>query len=51
MNNKDDWSQIIESTHCILCGIFSFSALCSNYFKNYKLFYITLSISMGTINE
>lgn len=46
--STDDWSRIIESTHCIFCGIFSLLAL--NYYDNLKLnkYMLTLGISMGS---
>ena len=48
MSNKDDWSIVIEGSHCILCGIFSLFALYFNFINNHKNFYITMSIAMGT---
>ena len=45
---KDNWSQIIEGSHAILCGLFALFALYNNYISNIKNFYITMSISMGT---
>ena len=48
MSNKDDWSIVIEGSHCILCGIFSLFALYFNFMNNHKNFYISMSIGMGT---
>lgn len=45
---SDDWSIIIEGSHCAFCGLFSFLALCSVTFCNQDAFYITLSFAMGT---
>ena len=46
--SKDDWSRVIESTHCIFCGIFSLLAI--HYYENLKLnkYMLTLGISMGS---
>ena len=48
MNKKDNWSVVIEGSHCILCAIFSLFSLYFNFNNNHKNFYITMSISMGT---
>ena len=48
MSHTDDWSRIIESSHCTQCALFSLLAILfkiSGYHNNYL---ITLSVSMGT---
>lgn len=48
MSHSDDWSRIIESSHCTQCALFSLLAILfkiSGYHNNYL---ITLSVSMGT---
>ena len=46
--SRDNWSRVIESTHSILCGIFSFCALLSIKNNMYNKFLLTLGISMGS---
>jgi len=48
MINKDKWSIAIEGSHALLCAVFAFLALYFNINNNFKNFYITLAISMGT---
>lgn len=46
--SKDDWSRVIEGTHCTLCGIFACIALVyliNNKIQHYNL---TLGVSMGS---
>jgi len=45
---KDDWSCIIECSHCMICGFFSLLALWSIISCNYINFAITLGIAMGS---
>jgi hypothetical protein len=48
MSHTDDWSRVIESSHCGGCALFSLLAILfkiSGYHNNYL---ITLSVSMGT---
>ena len=47
MTCKDNWSRIIEGTHCLLCAIFSFFTI--YYYNLDKLKYsLCLGISMGS---
>ena len=48
MLNKNLWSRVIESSHCLMCGLFSLWALYSRSNKNYPKFYVTSSIAMGS---
>lgn len=45
---KDDWSDLIEGTHCILCAIFSFAAIANLTINNYNNYLIAAAISMGS---
>ena len=45
---RNDWSDLIEGTHCLLCGVFSFAAIINLILNNYTNFIITASISMGS---
>lgn len=48
MTIRDDWSRVIEGSHAIICGMFSFFAL---LFKRNKLnnkYYICLAVAMGS---
>lgn len=45
---KDNWSNLIEGTHCLLCGSLSFIAIVSKLLNNNNLFLIFASISMGS---
>lgn len=44
----DDWSRVIEGTHCILCGLFCLIGFVYKYFENEIEFYISLGIAMGS---
>ena len=48
MTLKDDWSIIIEGTHCILCGGIMICAILSILKSNLILFNIYLSIGMSS---
>ena len=49
MQNHNDWSRIIESTHALFCGVFSYLALHNKAkFKNEKKFLIAFSVGMGS---
>lgn len=48
MLNKNLWSRVIESSHCLLCGIFSFLAIYYRSNSDYPKFYITSSVAMGS---
>jgi hypothetical protein len=48
MTIRDDWSRVIEGSHAIICGIFSFLAM---LFKKNGLdnkYYICLAVAMGS---
>lgn len=44
----DDWSRVIEGTHCILCGLFCLIGFVYKYFENEIEFYISIGIAMGS---
>jgi len=48
MTNNDKWSIMIEGSHAIFCGLFSFLALYFNYIGYLKNFYLCIAIAMGT---
>jgi hypothetical protein len=48
MSNSDDWSKVIEGSHCTQCALFSFLAIMFKIFKNHNNFLICLSVAMGT---
>ena len=48
MLNHNLWSRVIESSHCLLCGIFSFLAIYYRSNSDYPKFYVTSSIAMGS---
>jgi hypothetical protein len=48
MSHTDDWSKIIESTHCTQCALFSFIAIVFKIIGNHNNYLIALSVSMGT---
>jgi len=48
MSDSDDWSRIIEGTHCTQCAFFSFIAIFFNIIGNHNNYLIALSVSMGT---
>lgn len=45
--SSDDWSRVIESSHCLLCGLFALFSLLFKYYNINNEYLITLSISMG----
>ena len=47
MNNKNDWSRIIEGTHLFLCGYYSLLSLYFYINKNQRNYYLSLGIGMG----
>lgn len=44
----DDWSRVIESTHAIFCGFFSFMAIIFTISNNNKEYLICISVAMGS---
>mgnify|MGYP000896377586 FL=1 len=48
MSNSDDWSRIIESSHCTQCALFSLLAITFKIFGNHNNYLICLSVAMGT---
>lgn len=48
MSNSDDWSRIIESSHCTQCALFSLIAIIFKIYGNHNNYLISLSVSMGT---
>jgi hypothetical protein len=53
MIRTDDWSRVIESSHAIFCGVFSFLALylkANNAFicRSREKFYLAVGVSMGS---
>ena len=48
MTIKDNWSRVIESSHCLLCGLFCLLAVSNKLFGNVPEYLITLSIGMGS---
>lgn len=48
MSNSDDWSRIIESSHCTQCALFSLIAIIFKIYDNHSNYLISLSVSMGT---
>tara|TARA_B110000285_G_scaffold142694_1_gene159464 strand:- start:520 stop:1263 length:744 start_codon:yes stop_codon:yes gene_type:complete len=48
MSHTDDWSRIIESSHCTQCALFSFLAIMFKIMGYHNNYLIALSVSMGT---
>lgn len=48
MSHSDDWSRIIEGSHCTQCALFGFIAIFFKIIGNHNNFLIALSVSMGT---
>jgi len=48
MSHSDDWSRIIEGSHCTQCALFGFIAIFFKIIGNHNNFLISLSVSMGT---
>ena len=48
MTLKDNWSRIIEGTHAIFCGLFSFLTLFYREEKVDNKFFILLGVAMGS---
>ena len=48
MSHRDDWSRIIESSHCTQCALFSLLAIIFKIYNNHNNYLISLSVSMGT---
>ena len=48
MSNSDDWSRVIESSHCTQCALFSLLAIIFKIYGNHNNYLISLSVSMGT---
>jgi hypothetical protein len=48
MSHSDDWSRIIEGSHCTQCALFAFIAIFFKIIGNHNNFLIALSVSMGT---
>lgn len=48
MSHTDDWSRIIEGSHCTQCALFALLAIIFKLNLNHKNYLIALSVSMGT---
>lgn len=48
MTQSDDWSRVIESSHALMCGLFSLGAILSNIYRTNNEFLIMCGISMGS---
>ena len=48
MSNTDDWSRVIEGSHCTQCALFSLLAIIFKLYSNNNNYLIALSASMGT---
>ena len=48
MSNSDDWSRVIESSHCTQCAVFSLLAILFKINKYHNNYLISLSVAMGT---
>jgi len=49
MNLTDDWSKIVEGSHGMICGLFSFIGLFHLLATNAThIYYVSISISMGS---
>ena len=48
MSNIDDWSRVIESSHCTQCALFSLLAILFKIYDQHNNYLICLSVSMGT---
>ena len=48
MGLTDNWSKIIEGSHCTQCALFSLMAILFKLNKNNKNYIIALSVAMGT---
>ena len=48
MTVMDNWSRVIESSHCLMCGLFCLLAIGNKMMDNIAEYYIALSIAMGS---
>ncbi len=48
MGISDNWSKIIEGSHCTQCALFSLIAILFKLNKNHNNYLISLSVAMGT---
>ena len=48
MSDSDNWSHVIEGTHCSQCALFCLFAILSKLFKNHSNYCLTLGVAMGT---
>ena len=48
MSHTDDWSRIIEGSHCTQCALFSFIAITFKIIGYHNNYLIALSVAMGT---
>ena len=48
MSHNDDWSRIIEGSHCFQCAFFALLAVLFKLWGNHNNYLITLSAAMGT---
>ena len=48
MSHTDDWSRIIEGSHCTQCALFSFIAISFKIIGYHNNYLIALSVAMGT---
>lgn len=48
MSHTDDWSRVIESSHCTQCALFALLAILFKLWGNHNNYLIALSASMGT---
>lgn len=44
----NNWSRVVEGTHCVFCGCFALFGLITNMLNLQRLFSIFIAISMGT---
>ena len=51
MSNSDDWSRIIESTHCSQCALFSLLAITFKLFGNHNNYLICLSVTNALMSN
>ena len=48
MSDSDNWSHVIEGTHCSQCALFCLLAITFKLFKNHSNYCFCLGIAMGT---
>jgi len=48
LTQKDDWSKLIEGSHCLVCGLSTLLCMIALLFKNFDTFLLMNGIGMGS---